>query len=56
MKTFTQGLIIGTALEITENFEKELDALRSEFKKPIGLIIGTDFSKWVLKYGKEFLF
>lgn len=47
--TFTQGLIIGTALSITKEFENALDELREKIQKPIGVIVGSDFAKWVLK-------
>ena len=48
--SFTQGLIIGTAIEISNEFENALENLRKKHNKPIGLLIGTDLAKWVLKF------
>lgn len=53
--TFTQGLIIGTALSITKEFETALDELRDKSQKPIGIIVGSDFAKWIFKSSNALL-
>ncbi len=53
--SFTQGLIIGTALSITDEFKSELQNLRDEFQKPIGIVIGSDFAEWILKSSHKLL-
>uniref|UniRef100_A0A7V4G662 Restriction endonuclease type IV Mrr domain-containing protein n=1 Tax=Desulfobacca acetoxidans TaxID=60893 RepID=A0A7V4G662_9BACT len=45
------GLIVSTALEITENFEKELEKLRIDIKKDIGILIGKDLAYTLIKLG-----
>lgn len=47
----TAGIIMTTAIEKSEEFDKELDKLREESGKNISLIYGKDFAGWVLKYG-----
>ena len=45
------GLIVSTATEKNENFDRALDKLREKSKKPVSLLIGTDLAAFVLKYG-----
>lgn len=49
--SFTCGLIISTALEATEEFMTALDKLCDETKKNVGILIGEDLSRWLIKYG-----
>jgi hypothetical protein len=48
--SFTCGLIISTALEMSKEFENELDRLHDRTKKPVGVLVGEELSKWLIKY------
>jgi hypothetical protein len=49
--SFTSGLIISTALSTSTEFDQARDALEAEFKKPVQVLLGTDFARFFLKYG-----
>ena len=49
------GLIISTADKSSDAFEKKLEELRMDIGKPIGLLIGSDVAKFVLKYGQDLI-
>jgi len=47
---YTCGLIVSTALKMTESFEEQLNELRRKTKKDIGVLIGADLSRLLIKY------
>ncbi len=47
----TMGLIVSTADSTTEQFDRELDLLREEIKKPVSLMIGADVAAFFLRFG-----
>ena len=49
------GLIISTASSSSEDFDKELDALREETGKPVSLLIGADLASFFLRFGSDLL-
>ena len=49
--SFTSGLIISTALKMTNEFAEELETLSNEFRKQIGVLIGKELAQWFIKYG-----
>lgn len=48
---YTSGLIVSTALEMTGEFERELEKVRQEAKKEVGILIGKDLARFLMKYG-----
>ena len=46
---YTCGLIISTALKITEEFEVELEKLRKDTGKNVGILLGKDLARLVVK-------
>jgi len=54
--SFTQGLIVSTADDVSDEIEAELDRLRNQSGKPIGLLYGAEFARWVMRHGKELIF
>lgn len=56
------GIIMTTAIDVTENFKKELLKLNDELnkssteneKKHVEILYGRDFVRWVLKYGEKY--
>lgn len=48
---YTCGLIISTAQEMTEEFEAELNQLREEKGKNVGILLGKDLSRLIVKHG-----
>lgn len=46
---YTCGLIVSTALEMTEEFEEKMDALRKE--KNVDILLGKDLAYFLTKYG-----
>lgn len=50
---YSCGLIVATALEMTPEFEKKLQDLRKEKGKDIGILLGKDLARMVIKYGIE---
>lgn len=48
---YTCGLIVSTALEMTEDFERQLQELRAESNKDVGILIGKDLAYLLMKYG-----
>ena len=49
------GLIVTTNTSCSEQFRIELDKLREEIQKPIGLLFGSDLALFCLRYGGELL-
>lgn len=47
----TTGIIMTTAIDVSEKFNNELDRLKEDTKKNISIIYGKDFANWILKYG-----
>ncbi len=47
------GLIISTAEDRSQNVDAALDQLREKVKKPVGLLIGRDLARFVLRYGSD---
>ena len=50
---YTCGLIVSTALKMSANFESELEKLRNETEKKIGVLLGKDLARVIIKYGIE---
>jgi len=50
-REYTCGLIVSTALEMTEDFERQLQELRAESNKEVGILIGKDLAYLLMKYG-----
>ncbi|AZR73593.1 hypothetical protein BBF96_09445 [Anoxybacter fermentans] len=48
---YTCGLIISTALKMTEEFEEELEKLRNDTGKNVGILLGKDLASLIVKYG-----
>ena len=48
---YTCGLIVSTASEMTEEFERELERLREETQKEVGILIGKELADFLIKYG-----
>lgn len=48
---YTCGLIVSTALKMTADFEKELEKLRKETGKDVGILLGKDLARLIVKYG-----
>jgi hypothetical protein len=44
------GLIVSTAVSITDSFKDKLDAFAEEIKKPVGLLYGKELARFVLRY------
>ena len=49
------GLIVSTAKRADEDFERALEKLQEEIKKPVSLLIGADLAAFVLRYGEALL-
>ena len=49
------GLIVTTNTSCSEQFRIELDKLREETEKPIGLLFGSDLALFCLRYGGDLL-
>ena len=47
---YTCGLIISTALERTQAFDEQLEKLRSASGKEVGILIGKELARLLLKY------
>ena len=47
---YTCGLIVSTALSMTKEFEKELNELKQKTGKKVGVLIGKDLAKAVLRF------
>lgn len=47
------GLIVSSATEKSDDLEHALEVARESTKKPIGLIIGTDFARFILRFGAD---
>ncbi len=47
------GLIVTTNTSCSDRFRIELDRLREETKKPIGLLFGSDLALFCLRYGGD---
>jgi len=50
---YTCGLIVATALEMTKEFEIKLEELKKEMKKDVGILLGKDLARMVVKYGLD---
>jgi hypothetical protein len=50
---YTCGLIVTTALSASERFQSELDHLREQSGKSIGLILARDLAALFLRYGQD---
>ncbi len=48
---YTCGLIISTAIKMTEEFERELEELRKDKNRDVGILIGKDLASLIVKYG-----
>jgi len=48
---YTCGLIVSTALELTDHFESSLDELQRQTGKEVGLLIGKDLARLFLRSG-----
>lgn len=51
----TMGLIVSTAVEAGDKLTTELDKLQEDRGKPVALLLGADFAKFVLKYANDIL-
>lgn len=47
------GLIVSTAEDRTQEVDAALDQLKETVKKPVGLLIGRDLARFVLRYGLD---
>lgn len=48
---YTCGLIVSTALELTEDFEKKLHHLEEKTGKDVGVLIGRDLAQIIIAHG-----